>query len=64
MAVGGFPCDVIFGEDTVTAAKFLLAGWKIVYAAKAQVITPTAIPGRRILNATSILVFFTLAKTG
>jgi rhamnosyltransferase len=37
MAVGGFPCDVIFGEDTVTAAKFLLAGWKIVYVAEAQV---------------------------
>ena len=37
MAVGGFPKDVIFGEDTITAAKLLLAGWKIAYAAEAQV---------------------------
>ena len=64
MAVGGFPCDVIFGEDTVTAAKFLLAGWKIVYAAKAQVYHSHSYTWMQILNATSILVFFTLAKTG
>lgn len=37
MAVGGFPLNVIFGEDTITAAKFLLAGWKIAYVAEAQV---------------------------
>jgi rhamnosyltransferase len=37
MAVGGFPKDVIFGEDTITAAKLLLSGWKIAYAAEAQV---------------------------
>jgi rhamnosyltransferase len=37
MAVGGFPRDVIFGEDTVTAAKLLLSGWKIAYVAEAQV---------------------------
>lgn len=37
IAVGGFPCDVIFGEDTVTAARLLLAGWKIAYVADAQV---------------------------
>jgi rhamnosyltransferase len=37
MAVGGFPHDVIFGEDTVTAAKLLLAGWKIAYVAEAKV---------------------------
>lgn len=37
IAVGGFPHDVIFGEDTITAAKFLLAGWKIAYVAEAQV---------------------------
>jgi rhamnosyltransferase len=37
MAVGGFPRDVIFGEDTITAAKMLLAGWKIAYVAEAQV---------------------------
>ncbi len=37
MAVGGFPCDVIFGEDTITAARLLLAGWKIAYVADAQV---------------------------
>ena len=37
MAVGGFPRDVIFGEDTVTAARLLLAGWKLAYVAEAQV---------------------------
>jgi rhamnosyltransferase len=37
IAVGGFPSDVIFGEDTITAAKFLLAGWKIAYVAEAKV---------------------------
>lgn len=37
IAVGGFPRDVIFGEDTITAAKFLLAGWMIAYVAEAQV---------------------------
>jgi len=37
MAVDGFPHDVIFGEDTITAAKLLLAGWKIAYVAEAQV---------------------------
>jgi rhamnosyltransferase len=37
MAVGGFPCNVVFGEDTITAAKLLLAGWKIAYVAEAEV---------------------------
>lgn len=37
LAVGGFPRDVIFGEDTVTAAKLLMSGWKIAYVAEAQV---------------------------
>jgi rhamnosyltransferase len=37
MAVGGFPRDVIFGEDTITAAKLLLSRWKIAYVAEAQV---------------------------
>jgi rhamnosyltransferase len=37
IAVGGFPCDVIFGEDTITAARLLLAGWKIAYVADAEV---------------------------
>lgn len=37
MAIGGFPSNVIFGEDTITAAKFLLSGWKITYVAEAQV---------------------------
>jgi rhamnosyltransferase len=31
MSVGGFPSQVIFGEDTVTAAHLLLAGHKIAY---------------------------------
>jgi rhamnosyltransferase len=37
IAIGGFPCDVIFGEDTITAARLLLTGWKIAYVADAQV---------------------------
>jgi rhamnosyltransferase len=37
IAIGGFPRDVLFGEDTITAAKMLLAGWKIAYVAEAQV---------------------------
>jgi rhamnosyltransferase len=36
-AVGGFPSDVIFGEDTVTAARLLKHGWKIHYVAEAAV---------------------------
>jgi rhamnosyltransferase len=36
MAVGGFPSDTIFGEDSITAARFLLAGWKIAYVAEAK----------------------------
>lgn len=35
MDVGGFPSDIIWGEDTYVAAKMLHAGWKIVYAAEA-----------------------------
>ena len=35
--VGGFPENVIFGEDMYVAAKFLLAGYKIAYAADACV---------------------------
>jgi rhamnosyltransferase len=37
LAVGGFPTNVIFGEDTVVAARFLLSGWKIAYVAEAKV---------------------------
>jgi rhamnosyltransferase len=37
MAVGGFPTNVIFGEDTVTAARLLMAGYKIAYVADAPV---------------------------
>ncbi len=37
MAVGGFPSDVIFGEDTITAAKLLLAGYSVGYVAEALV---------------------------
>ena len=37
MAIGGFPRNVIFGEDTITAAKLLLSGCKIAYVAEAQV---------------------------
>ena len=35
VAVGGFPSDVIFGEDMFTAAKMLLSGWKVAYAGDA-----------------------------
>ena len=35
--VGGFPEDVIFGEDMYVAAKLLKAGYKIAYAADASV---------------------------
>lgn len=37
LAVGGFPSDVIFGEDTWVAARMLQAGWKIAYCADAKV---------------------------
>jgi rhamnosyltransferase len=36
-AVGGFPADVIFGEDMFVAARMLKAGYKIAYAADACV---------------------------
>ncbi len=36
-AVGGFPSEVIFGEDTWVAARMLRAGWKIAYCVEAQV---------------------------
>lgn len=37
LEVGGFPCNVILGEDTYVAAKMLLQGWKIAYCAEARV---------------------------
>ncbi len=37
MSVGGFPPDVIFGEDTVVAAQLHRAGWKTAYVAEAVV---------------------------
>jgi rhamnosyltransferase len=37
MAVGGFPRNVIFGEDTITAARLLLSDWKVAYVAEARV---------------------------
>lgn len=37
MAVGGFPTNVILGEDTIVAAKMLMAGWQVAYQADAQV---------------------------
>ncbi len=36
-AVGGFPTDVIFGEDMITAARLLLSGWEVAYVADAPV---------------------------
>jgi rhamnosyltransferase len=35
--VGGFPPNVIFGEDMVVAARMLLSGWKVAYQADASV---------------------------
>jgi rhamnosyltransferase len=37
LSVGGFPSDVIFGEDMVTAARLLMADWKVAYIAEACV---------------------------
>jgi rhamnosyltransferase len=37
MSVGGFPTDVIFGEDMIVAAKLLLAGYNNAYVAEACV---------------------------
>jgi rhamnosyltransferase len=35
MSVGGFPTNVIFGEDAITVAHLLLAGYKVAYVAEA-----------------------------
>ncbi|PLX85751.1 MAG: rhamnosyltransferase [Desulfuromonas sp.] len=35
--VGGFPSNVIFGEDMYVAARMLMAGWTVAYCAEAQV---------------------------
>lgn len=35
---GGFPANIILGEDTYTCAKLLKTGWKIAYQSKAKVI--------------------------
>ena len=37
LAVGGFPSNTIFGEDTIVAGKMLLNDWKIAYVANAIV---------------------------
>lgn len=36
-SIGGFPVNTILNEDTLVAAKLLLAGWKIAYCANAEV---------------------------
>jgi rhamnosyltransferase len=33
--IGGFPSNLIMGEDMYAAAKMLLAGWKLAYAPNA-----------------------------
>ena len=35
--VGGFPSHAILSEDTYVASRMILAGWKVVYVAKAAV---------------------------
>ena len=37
-AVGGFPTNVIIAEDSVVAARLLIAGWKVAYVAEATVV--------------------------
>jgi len=37
-SVGGFPDNVILGEDTYTCAKLIQQGWKVAYQASATVI--------------------------
>jgi rhamnosyltransferase len=37
LAVGGFPLDVILGEDMSVAARFLMAGKRVAYVAEARV---------------------------
>lgn len=37
IAVGGFPDDVILGEDAVVASRMILSGWKKAYCAAAEV---------------------------
>ena len=37
LAAGGFPSDTIQNEDTFVASRMILAGWKVVYAADAEV---------------------------
>lgn len=37
LSVGGFPDDVIFGEDMCVAARMILSGWKVAYRADAAV---------------------------
>jgi len=37
LSVGGFPRDVIFGEDMCVAARMILSGWKVAYRADAEV---------------------------
>jgi rhamnosyltransferase len=36
-SIGGFPGDVIFGEDTIVCARLHLHGWKTAYVAEATV---------------------------
>ena len=37
LSVGGFPDDVIFGEDMCVAARMIMSGWKLAYRADAAV---------------------------
>lgn len=64
MDIGGFPRNVIFGEDTITTAKMLLAGWKIAYVAEAQMYHSHSYSGGRISDVTSILESCTRERIG
>jgi rhamnosyltransferase len=37
-AIGGFPQQVIMGEDQIAAGQIILAGWSVAYAADAEVV--------------------------
>lgn len=45
--VGGFPTDVILAEDSVVAARMLVAGWCLAYTADAAVVHSHDMPFRQ-----------------
>lgn len=64
MAVGGFPDDVILGEDAVVASRMILSGWKKPIAQKQKSIIPIIIRFFRSLSDTLIQECFTTGIPG